>query len=58
MCFLKGGHKTFRPPLQPIPIGGPFHRMAVDISQLPLTASGNRYVAVFMGYLMKWPESG
>ena len=28
----------------------------MDILQLPLTASGNQYVAVFMYYLTKWPE--
>ena len=53
----KGGRKTFRPPLTPIPVGGPFHRVAVDILQLPLTANGNSYVAVFMDYLTKWPEA-
>ena len=53
----KGGRRTFRPPLQPIPVGGPFHRVAVDILKLPLTSSGNRYVAVFMDYLTKWPEA-
>ena len=53
----KGGRKTFRPPLAPIPVGGPFHRVAVDILQLPLTAQGNCYVAVFMDYLTKWPEA-
>ena len=53
----KGTRKTFRPPLQPIPVGGPFHRVAVDILQLPLTSSGNRYVAVFMDYMTKWPEA-
>ncbi len=53
----KGGRRTFRPSLTPIPVGGPFHRVAVDILQLPLTANGNRYVAVFMDYLTKWPEA-
>lgn len=53
----KGDHRTLRPPLQPIPVGGPFHRVAVDILQLPLTVSGNRYLAVFMDYLTKWPEA-
>ena len=48
---------TCRPPLQPIPpVGGPFHCIAMDILQLPITANGNRYVAVFMDYLTKWPE--
>ena len=53
----KGTRKKFKPPLQPIPVGGPFHRVAVDILQLPLTSSGNRYVAVFMDYMTKWPEA-
>ena len=53
----KGTRKTFRPPLQPIPVGGPFHRVGVDILQLPLTAKGNQYVAVFVDYLTKWPEA-
>ena len=52
----KRGRKTFKPPLAPILVGGPFHRVAVDILQLPLTADGNRYVAMFMDYLTKWPE--
>ena len=52
----KGSRKIFKPPLAPIPVGGPFHRVAVDILQLPLTADSNRYFAVFMDYLTKWPE--
>ena len=38
--------KTFHPPLQPIPVGGPFHRVCVDVLQLPLTERGNKYVSV------------
>ena len=53
----KGGRKTFKPPLAPIPVGRPFHRVAVDILQLPLTTQGNCYVVVFMDYLTKWPEA-
>ena len=45
-----------RPHLQPIPVGGPFHRVGVDILQLPLTYEGNQYAIVFMDYLTKWPE--
>lgn len=36
----KGSGRAVRPPLSPIPVGGPFHRML----QLPLTESGNRYM--------------
>ena len=53
----KGGHRSLKPPLQPIPVGGPFHRVAVDVLQLPLTVRGNRYVVVFMDYFTKWPEA-
>lgn len=53
----KGTRKTFKSPLQPIPVGGPFHRVAVDILQLPQTTNGNCYVAVFMDYFTKWPEA-
>ncbi|XP_062502507.1 uncharacterized protein K02A2.6-like [Corticium candelabrum] len=50
------GVKT-SPPLQPIPVGGPFHRVAVDVLTLPHTTRGNGYVVVFVDYLTKWPEA-
>ena len=50
----KGTGKPIRPPLSPIPVGGPFHRVGVDVLQLPLTTSGNRYVVCFLDYLTKW----
>ena len=52
----KGSGRSVKPPLVPIPVGGPFHRMGVDVLQLPLTESGNRYVVIFMDYLTKWVE--
>ena len=52
-----GGCRPSKPPLQPIPVGGPFHSVAVDVLQLPLTAHGNQYVVVFMYYFTKWPEA-
>ena len=57
VCASRKGTRTFKPPLQPIPVGGLFHRVAVDILKLPLMANGNRYVAIFMDYLTKWPEA-
>ena len=35
------GHQH-RPPLNPIPVKGPFHCVAVDFLQLPLTSIGNK----------------
>lgn len=43
----KGGCRTGHPALQPIPVGGSFHRVAVALLQLSITASGKRYGAVF-----------
>ncbi len=41
-CVTRSGsRRTVNPPLSPIPVGGPFHRMGVDILQLPLTQDGN-----------------
>ena len=34
----EGTSKKFQPTLSPIPVGGPFHRVTVDVLQLPLTA--------------------
>ena len=54
----KGNGSEIRPALQPIPVGGPFHRMGVDVLQLPwpLTLDGNQYAVVFIDYLTKWVE--
>ena len=49
----KGTGRPSRPPLQPIQVGGPFHHVGVDILQLPLTESGNKYAVVFQYYLTK-----
>ena len=53
----KGTGRATRPPLQPIAVGGPFHRVGVDVLQLPLTQSCNQYMVIFMDYLTKWVEA-
>ncbi|MCP3668139.1 MAG: hypothetical protein GY696_37575, partial [Gammaproteobacteria bacterium] len=46
-----------RAPLVPIPMGGPFETVAVDIlGPLPLTENGNSVIVVFTDYLTKWVE--
>lgn len=52
----KGTGRSIKPALQPIPVGGPFHRMGVDVLQLPLSLEGNKYAVVFIDYLTKWVE--
>ena len=53
----KGAGRASRPPLQPIQVGGPFHRIGVDVLQLPKALDGNFYVVVFADYLTKWVEA-
>lgn len=43
-------------PMTPIPVGGPFERMGVDVLKLPKSYSGKQYAVVFVEYLTKWPE--
>ena len=52
----KGPGHAIHPPLQSIPVGGPFHRVGVDFLQLPQSYNGNCYAIVFMDYFTKWPE--
>ena len=47
MCASrKGNGSEIRPALKPIPVGRPFHRIGVDVLQLPLTLDGNQYAVV------------
>ncbi len=46
-----------RQPLKPIlDYEKPFDMLAVDVLELSLTTSGNRYALVFMDYLTRWAE--
>ena len=55
-CATRNVGKTIQPRLTPIPVGGPFDRVGVDVLQLPETKQGNKLVLVFVDYLTKWPE--
>ena len=44
-------------PLNPIPVGGPWECVGVDVLKLPQSRSGKTYVVVFQDYLTKWPEA-
>ena len=54
--FVQAG-RVIRPPIMSIPVGGLFHRVEVDVLQLPLTMNGNQYVVCFVDYLIKWAEA-
>ena len=57
-CLARNGSgHRIRPPLQPLPVGGPFERLAVDVLTMPQTRQGNRYIILFVDYLTKWPEA-
>ena len=53
----RGPGRPLCPPLTPIPVGGLFHRVGIDVLQLPVTRNGNRYVICFLDYLTKWVEA-
>ena len=47
-CAFRNIGAPVRPPLTPIPVGGPFDRVGVDVLQLPKTKRGYKYVATFL----------
>ena len=45
-------------PILPIPVDGPFDRVAIDVlGPFPPSYNGNRYIIVFSDYLTRWPEA-
>ena len=45
-----------KPYLTPIPVGGAFDRVGVDIMKFPHSSTGMTYAVVFVDYLTKWSE--
>ena len=56
VCASRNIGKPLHPSLVPLPVGGPFDRVGVDVVQLPTSRKGNKYAVVFIDYLTKWPE--
>ena len=54
-CYVVGGAKVRKPPLQPIPVTRPFQILGIDIMDLPKTERGNKHVLVIQDFLTKWP---
>ena len=56
VCASRQVGKPLHPCLTPLPVGGSFDRVGVNVVQLPTSNKGNKYVIVFVDYLTKWPE--
>ena len=53
----QGAGRSHVPPLRPIPVGGPFENVGVDVLEMPQTKRGSRYVIAFVDYMMKRVEA-
>ena len=56
VCTTRNVGQAIKLTLTPIPVGGPFNRVGVDVLQLPKSSHGNCYDVLFMDYLTKWSE--
>ena len=54
-AIVTRGGRYHKPPLHPIPVQRPFQIMGVDVTELPQTKQGNKYVVVFQDFFSKWP---
>ena len=54
-AVVRGSGRLQRPPLHPISVSRPFQILGVEIMELPITKSGNRYAICFQDFLSKWP---
>ena len=56
VCVSRQVGKPIIPYLTPIPMGGAFDWIGVEIIKFPLTRTGMTYAVAFIDYLTKWPE--
>ena len=57
VCASRRVGQSIRPALVPLPVGGAFDRVGVDVIQFIQSNAGNQYVVVFIDYLTKWVEA-
>ena len=55
-CNTKKTPRTLSRASLPIPVEGPFDRLADVLGPFPPTDSGNHYIVCFSDYLTRWPE--
>ena len=56
VCATRYPGRAVHPPLTPISVERPFHRVGVDVIQFATSHVGNQYAVVFTDYPTKWPE--
>ena len=57
ICLERRAGRPKKPPMTPIPVGGPFDRVGIDILQMPKSGRQYQYVLVVIDYLTKWVEA-
>lgn len=58
-CLVCNSYSTghaVRSPLTPIPVGGLFDQVGVNVIQFPRSHLGNQYAIMCVGFLTKWQE--
>ncbi|XGW22596.1 hypothetical protein V3C99_005091 [Haemonchus contortus] len=53
-CFLTNNRKDCVPPLKPFLVTKPFEVIGVDVLEVGLSTSGNRYLVVVIDHFSKW----
>ncbi|KAF4678527.1 hypothetical protein FOZ60_016486, partial [Perkinsus olseni] len=56
-CQVAGSHPTTRSPLVPVPVGRPWHTLAIDYLTIGTSSQGYKYLVVIQDYFTKWAEA-